>query len=302
VISVSFGEELQISSDVSIARSASLSTLSPLPPALSPPSHPPSPSAPNDKPCFARDTEACRLLDPIPPEEAYAQCFGGVPQSAAERVPMFALRAGDEVLDSAHSAARIIVNQHRQEGGPQSQLLTLSHTGGQLQATPDHVLVVDGTFASARTVGVGSKLGEHVVLRVTSTRGEIVNPLTNTGRIIAAGPGGGGGVLASTYPEWVALYMLSCSLVPIPLSISNAITYFLPELAQTYYDSIVEPFVTRHHPATLKAVLPTPLVPSAFLFADLALSAGFVAFSLASPMVALAIATAAVAAAKARKY
>ena len=46
--------------------------------------------------------------------------------------------------------------------------------------------------------------------------GEVINPLTSSGKILTQG-----GVLASTYPEWVADYMLSSYLVPLPLSLSN---------------------------------------------------------------------------------
>ena len=64
-----------------------------------------------------------------------------------------------------------------------------------------------------------------------------------------------GGVLASTYPEWIAEYMLSSALVPLPLSLSNLISYLFPETTQKYYDALVEPLVTTAHPKHLKAPL-----------------------------------------------
>uniref|UniRef100_A0A7S0JGM1 Uncharacterized protein n=1 Tax=Calcidiscus leptoporus TaxID=127549 RepID=A0A7S0JGM1_9EUKA len=82
--------------------------------------------------------------------------------------------------------------------------------------------------------------------------------------------------------------MLSSALVPLPLSLSNLISYLLPETTQAYYDAAVEPLIAHAHPKRLKAALPAYLVPAAFLLSDLALSAGFVAFSVASPATQLA--------------
>ena len=94
--------------------------------------------------------------------------------------------------------------------------------------------------------------------------------------------------------------MLSSHLVPLPLSLSNLLSYLFPETTQAYYDALIEPLVTRAHPKHLKATLPASLVPVAFLAGDLAVSAGFVGFALASPLAAVAAAAVFVAA-KARK-
>ena len=138
--------------------------------------------------------------------------------------------------------------------------------------------------------------GESEVFRVTAKAGEVINPLTTSGKILTQG-----GVLASTYPEWVAEYMLSSYLVPLPLSLSNALSYLFPETAQAYYDALIEPLVTKAHPKHLKAALPASLYPVAFLAGDLAVSAGFFGFALASPMVLVAAAAVAVAAKATRK-
>ena len=82
-------------------------------------------------------------------------------------------------------------------------------------------------FVPARMVAAGSKLGESEVSRVVASVGEVINPLTTSGKILTQG-----GVLASTYPEWVAEYMLSSYLVPLPLSLSNLLSYLFPETAQ----------------------------------------------------------------------
>ena len=125
---------------------------------------------------------------------------------------------------------------------------------------------------------------------------QVINPLTTSGKILTQG-----GVLATTYPEWVAEYMLSSYLVPLPVSLSNAISYLFPETTQAYYDALIEPLVTKAHPKHLKAALPAPLVPAAFLVGDLAVASGFFGFALASPMVLVAAAAVAVAAKAARK-
>jgi len=227
-----------------------------------------------DDPCFARDTFA------VSPD--------------GESIPMASLKSGDLVMDGPGSVARVIVNQHR-EATFKSSLLEITHANGELSLTPDHVLEVDGVFVPARLASAGTMLGDSEVSRVTVTAGEVINPLTTSGKILTQG-----GVLATTYPEWVAEYMLSSRLVPLPISLSNLLSYVFPETTQAYYDAVIEPLVTKAHPKHLKAALPAPLLPAAFLFGDLALASGFAGFALASPMVLVAAAAVALAA-KARK-
>jgi hypothetical protein len=203
--------------------------------------------------------------------------------AAGEPVPMAALRSGDVVMDGPSSTTRIIVNQHR-EATFKSALVEIEHANGKLALTPDHVLALDGAFVPARNAAPGSKLGASEVSRVAYTAGEVINPLTASGKILTQG-----GVLASTYPEWIADYMLSSVLVPLPLSLSNLISYLFPETTQAYYDALIEPLVTAAHPKHLKAALPAALYPVAFLAADLALAAGFGAFALASPVAVAAM-------------
>jgi len=189
---------------------------------------------------------------------------------------MASLKAGDYVMDGPDSYTRVIVNQHAQVS-LKSSLLHIGTEAATLSLTPDHVLAVDGKFVPARDVVVGSKLSEHEVVSVTSGRGVVINPLTASGKILTQG-----GILSSTYPEWIAEYMLSSALFPLPISLSNALSYLFPEATQNYYDAVIESFVTRYHPTHLKAALPQALVPVAFLLGDLAVSAGFVGFNLAS--------------------
>ena len=112
--------------------------------------------------------------------------------------------------------------------------------------------------------------------------------------------------------------MLSSYLVPLPLSLSNLCSrtssrrprrrasprLLAPLLCpphpgserawgphtQAYYDALIEPLVTKAHPKHLKAALPAPLLPAAFLVGDLAVSVGFAAFALASPLGVAAVA------------
>jgi hypothetical protein len=207
---------------------------------------------------------------------------------------MAALRSGDHVMDGPASYTRVIINQHAAVN-VESPLLEIAADVATITLTPDHVLSVDGKFVPAREAMVGSKLsGAAKVLSVSHKQGAVINPLTSSGKILTPG-----GILASTYPEWIAEYMLNSYLFPLPLSLSNVLSFIFPEAAQMFYDQLVESFVTAHHPMHLKAILPAPLIPVAFLLGDLAVAAGFVSFFLASP-VALVAATAIVVS-KARK-
>jgi len=222
-----------------------------------PPALPPAPHADDDdksQPCFARDTL--------------------VIGTNGDALRMASLKSGDIVKDGPNSFARVIVNQHR-AASVKSSLVEISHANGHLSLTPDHVLEVDGTFVAARYTAPGCKLGESEVLRVASASGEVINPITSSGKILTKD-----GVLASTYPEWIAQYMLASSLFPLPFSISNLASYLFPETTQAYYDKIIEPLVTRHHPKYLKAALPAIFIPVAFLAGDVTLSIGFIGFAL----------------------
>jgi len=215
-------------------------------------------------PCFGRETNAVL--------------------SSGESVSMASLKAGDYVKDGPDSISRIIVNQHR-AAHLKSSLLEIEHENGKLNLTPDHVVSVDGSFVAAREAVVGTKLGESEVSRVTATSGEIINPLTISGKIIADG------VLASTYPEWIASYMLSSSVFPT-YTLSNLVSFLFPATTQAYYDAHLERFFqfTSSSLVQLKGVLPTPAVAVIVMAADLAVVTGFIAFSLASVQALAALA------------
>jgi len=264
------GNEKKFGDDGTGTKAAFAATISPSPPSLPPP--PEDKEKKEDTPCFGRDT--------------YAISVNGKP------VAMASLRSGDYVMDGPDSFTRVIVNQHAAVSFKSSLLLIGTKAATPLSITPDHVLSVDGKFVPAQRVIVGSKLSEHEVVSVTLTTGAVINPLTASGKILTQG-----GILSSTYPEWIADYMLSSALFPLPFSLSNMLSYLFPEATQNYYDAVLEDFVTRHHPATL----PKATMPVAFILGDLAVSAGFVLFNLASAKVLGALAAIACTAAAAKK-
>jgi len=210
-------------------------------------------------PCFARDTTDAVL-------------------SSGETVLMSSLRAGDMVRDGPDSLTRVIVNQHAAVD-KSSPLLNIEHADGTISLTADHVLSVDGKFVAAREAVTGTKLGESVVSHVSKSNGGIINPLTTSGKISADG------VLASTYPEWIAGFAMS---YPIYLTAANMLSFLFPASTQAYYDAHLEQFFTSTV-SSLQAV-PAPLVAVVFHIADLVLSAGLVAYTLASLKAVLAIA------------
>lgn len=242
-----------------------------------------------DNPCFARDTTACLVHDATAtPSAAYDSCFleGAKDASLASRVPMPELKAGDLVLstDAEHNPtlARVIVTQHAQSTA-EAAMLTLTHTKGKLSLTPDHVLLIDGQFVAARDAKAGSMLsGDARITSVKQHAAGIINPITSNNRILAAG-GSGLPVVSSTHPEWIASWMLSTNVYPLPYSIASTLSYLFPESVQSFYDAYLEPFFVGAAPAlkaykgALPAIIETPLVLGAFLFFDVALALAFAA-------------------------
>jgi hypothetical protein len=257
-------------------------------------------SASGADPCFSREAEACRILDTsASPSDAFRACFDEPTLKTAERVPMPALNAGDYVLstgkDLAYEFTRIIVNQHRVEEQKRSGVVKITHATGELSLTPDHVLLVDGEWAAARTVKVGSSLSGSNVTAVSQGFGGIVNPLTTNGMIVAAGPTGKP-VVASAYPEWIASYMLDVAVFPLPVSVSNLLSYLFPANVQAFYDQYLEGSFSANqsHLRKWKLGLPTLLFAPIILALDLLCAAGFVLYALASPKALAALAAVAV--------
>ena len=212
---------------------------------------------------------------------------------------MAALVAGDYVLSAGkeltYEYTRIIVNQHRVASQKRSGVVKITHLDGELSLTPDHVLLVDGEWAAARTVKVGSSLSGSKVTAVSQGVAGIINPLTANGMIIAAGPTGKP-VVASVYPEWIASYMLNVAVFPLPISLSNLLTYLFPATAQAYYDKHLEAAFADHqsHLRKWKRDLPTVLIAPLIAAVDLLCAVGFVLYALASPKALAALAAVAV--------
>ena len=296
--------------------SASPSPPPPPPPSYAsppPPSYASPPASPNgavdteSKPCFARSTTtACRLLDAaVSASAAFATCFGGddgheqhgapatassaVGSAVAERVPMASLVAGDLVLASPHATTRVLVNQHRavsMSSAKAAPMVTISHAGGgTLTLTPDHMLLIDGAFRPARDAKPGSRLepASSVVTAVAATTDAIVNPLTASSTILAAGATGAP-VVASCLPEWVAGVLVDSAIFPLPFVLSPVAARIFPAAAQAFYDDVLEDLfdVTVPRLERLNAAAPLPLAVGGMVCADVMMVAGLAAWSAAS--------------------
>jgi len=153
-------------------------------------------------------------------------------------------------------------------------MVRITHTGGSLTLTPDHVLSLDDQWLPARLAQAGTRLSNGAIVHsVSATTQGIINPLTSTGTILADG------VLASVYPEWIASHMLSSTVYPLPLSACNILAAAFPQSAQAFYDAALEPIFAGGRRAYLEAV-PAALVAPAIVAMDLTITAAFVAVPL----------------------
>ena len=184
-----------------------------------------------------------------------------------------------------------------------SGVVKITHVNGELSLTPDHVLLVDGEWAAARTVKVGSSLSGSIVTAVSQGFGGIINPVTTNGMIVAAGPTGKP-VVSSAYPEWIAEYMLEQNngYYPLPVSMSSMLAYLFPATVQAYWDEILEHAFAANQQRLNSALLglPTAFVAPIMFVLDLVCSAGLLLFALANAKV-IATLVAVVAVARARR-
>lgn len=245
---------------------------------------PPPAPAPVDNPCFAAaTTTACKLFSDISAAEAHRQCYTikNTKSTGAALALMKTLTAGDVVLaaDAAGvlSLDRVVVNQHK-ANVQASALIELHHSAGVLALTPDHVLLVEGVFAPARDAKPGSSLTladgkAAVVERVAATHGDVINPVTAGGTIVADG------VVAAAHPEWSFPLMKA---FPLFFAASGA----FPETTQAYYEAMLEPLIdtmgAQLQPVALGA---TSLVAPA-IAADVAAVLGLAIFAGATPALA----------------
>ena len=158
-------------------------------------------------------------------------------------------------------------------------------------------------LSPSRPVQVGSSLSGSKVTAISHGVAGVINPVTVSGMIVAAGATGGP-VVSSAYPEWIATYMLEQNngYYPLPVSMSNALAYLFPATAQAYWDEVLEHAFAANQArlGSAKLGLPTALVAPIMFVLDLLCSAGLVLFALANAKV-LAALTAVAVVARARR-
>ena len=159
------------------------------------------------------------------------------------------------------------------------------------------------SLSSSYPVQVGSSLSGSKVTAISHGVAGVINPVTVSGMIVAAGATGGP-VVSSAYPEWIATYMLEQNngYYPLPVSMSNALAYLFPATAQAYWDEVLEHAFAANQQrlGSAKLGLPTALVAPIMFVLDLLCSAGLVLFALANAKV-LAALTAVAVVARARR-
>ena len=146
---------------------------------------------------------------------------------------------------------------------------------------------------TSRPVQVGSSLSGSKVTAISHGVGGIINPVTVSGMIVAAGATGGP-VISSAYPEWIAEYMLEQNngYYPLPVSMSSMLAYLFPATVQAYWDEILEHAFAANQQRLNSALLglPTAFVAPIMFVLDLVCSAGLLLFALANANNAKAIA------------
>jgi hypothetical protein len=189
----------------------------------------------------------------------------------------------------------VIVNQHA-AAQVVSATLTLEHAGGELALTPDHLLKIDGAFQPAANVKIGAVLdggdgGAVTVSKIVAGAHRVVNPLTTSGTILAAGSEGAP-VLAATFPVWVGDLLLGSTLYPLPHSLTAVASRFFPHSVQAFYDARLEAFFTASTASlkVIRAALPAPLALAVVAGFDVTLVGAFAVWSLSGMRGAVALA------------
>lgn len=283
----------------------------------------PTPTGPtgSDNPCFGRSTTACRLQPAqhgatrVTAPEAFEDCYGPPSASSgrATRVPMTDLVSGDAVLamdkyvEGALSVSRVLFNQHRFDNTT-SGLLRIHHERGWIDVTQDHLLLIDGRMQAASEATRGATLTSPSVVdgtetakavhvtRVSSASGHVINPMTDGGLILAAGPDGMP-IVASVYGGWYATHLAqeldnlsregrtcSSAALELPLRLCCLFCTLFPSSAQAFYDAVAEPLFPvagSFYPTigACHAVLPTALWPLGLCLFDMVFATAFAAHS-----------------------
>ena len=162
------------------------------------------------------------------------------------------------------------------------------YASGSVTVTPDHVILVDGKFAPARTAAVGSTLrdarGAELTIRsVSSSYGRVVNPITTSGTILAAAPDGGAAVVASVYGEWIyEAFLGPADLTSLAgSSLSATLSAAFPASAQAFHDALVEPIPHAYY-GLVAGRTPVRLYPLVFLLLDVLMASAFGAYVVCS--------------------
>ena len=120
-----------------------------------------------------------------------------------------------------------------------------------------------------------------VVGTIEASYGTIINPLTTSGHILAAGLDGSP-VVSTVYPEWIASFMEEQTLYPLPRSLSCGASFLFPAKVQAFYDAALEPAfdVGTGSLVALKRRLPDAVAVLVVAAVDVGCTAGLVLHSL----------------------
>lgn len=153
--------------------------------------------------CFHKDTTV--LVPPKQSAKGNIPKRGGSLLGRAQVRMMRDLRAGDEVLTADERTGeirtdRVSLNLHLQDTSVAYAGVTLYHASGHISVTLSHMIILNGRPTAARHAKVGDLLQVHHVsgavislpalrsariLQVSRWQGGIINPLTDSGRILA---------------------------------------------------------------------------------------------------------------------
>lgn len=218
-------------------------------------------------------------------------CFGSEASMACRdlsctvRTRMADLTAGDLVA-TAYGLERVVINQHKGDGQWATSLLRIETAdGAAITVTPEHVIAIDGAFVPAAEAAVGRSLSTGAISKVAHLEaGPVINPITSSGTILVADVHGGAPVLSSTYPEYIAGFLLA--LPTFPFVGTRFLSRLAPAALQAFYER-VERGVAAALPALQAAGRAQPLLalPIA-LAADALFSLGFLVYTLALPLAA----------------
>ena len=175
------------------------------------------------------------------------------------------------MVATAYGLERVVLNQHSKDSHWARLLRLETADGAALTVTPDHVISINGKFAAADSAAVGAALSVGTVTRVTHSRAGVINPVTVSGTILVADVDAPSKpLLASTYPEWIASYMLSAP--AFPFLATRALSYLAPHAFQAHFQAAEE---TIEKLITPSAQLTIASFPRAFASAAMAVDVGF---------------------------